>query len=683
GAAGRTAASLGLDEAPGTPLLVGSMLGMGLLAAGALAIAALGQRARTAAATVADWESAGQAAALGFGAAALAAIAWTALTPPWACVASSALALAAALLPRAWRAPALPAAIAGLQALALAGFVGSLHLVHGTAMLSSGWQGLVAATLIGASLLATAGLMLPPDLRERIRRMGDDTAPASAWPLGATLGLLAGLGAISLAVLFVLPADQAARVWPWLGVAAWWFGLRLRHDALAAAGVALQVVAGVANLGYGPALWTPETTGLTLWTPLMLTLAGLLSGDAARKAALRSDAASWLQQPAMHWGLVVWALLWWAQVLPPEVYRGLRRALDDWPAWWAVAIGAWVLLSSVLVALGARWRDWLQLGQSSWVTLPGWALAAWLGVALIGDAPHGHGGWALWPLALAWHAVLLRWQARWGGPRALVPLHVAGFWLFVLLAARECQGWFSGGAAEPATAWSALGWVLVPAVVLAVVTRPGVLRRWPFAAFRDAYLLAACGPVAAYLLLWVWLSNALAGDAAPLPFVPLLNPLELGHALVLLSLLLWFRALPDSARRLLPQPLLLGGLGVTAFALYTGLLLRACHHLAGVPWEASALFASTLTQATLSVAWAILGVGLMVTGHRTARRIVWGVGAGLLALVVLKLFFVELADHGGLYRIVSFIVVGLLMLLVGYFAPVPPRREAAASEVAP
>jgi len=41
---------------------------------------------------------------------------------------------------------------------------------------------------------------------------------------------------------------------------------------------------------------------------------------------------------------------------------------------------------------------------------------------------------------------------------------------------------------------------------------------------------------------------------------------------------------------------------------------------------------------------------------------------------VLKLFFVELADRGGLYRIVSFIVVGVLLLVVGYFAPVPPRR---------
>ena len=68
-------------------------------------------------------------------------------------------------------------------------------------------------------------------------------------------------------------------------------------------------------------------------------------------------------------------------------------------------------------------------------------------------------------------------------------------------------------------------------------------------------------------------------------------------------------------------------------------------------------------------------VRLMVTGHRRWRRAVWAVGAALLGIVVAKLFLVELADRGSLYRIVSFIVVGGLMLAVGYFAPMPPARD--------
>jgi uncharacterized membrane protein len=64
----------------------------------------------------------------------------------------------------------------------------------------------------------------------------------------------------------------------------------------------------------------------------------------------------------------------------------------------------------------------------------------------------------------------------------------------------------------------------------------------------------------------------------------------------------------------------------------------------------------------------------MLAGHARARRDAWIAGAALLAVVVAKLFLVELADHGSVERIVSFIVVGVLMLVVGYFAPIPPRR---------
>ena len=42
-------------------------------------------------------------------------------------------------------------------------------------------------------------------------------------------------------------------------------------------------------------------------------------------------------------------------------------------------------------------------------------------------------------------------------------------------------------------------------------------------------------------------------------------------------------------------------------------------------------------------------------------------------LVVLKLFTVDLTQTGTIERIISFIGVGILLLVVGYFAPAPPR----------
>jgi uncharacterized membrane protein len=52
---------------------------------------------------------------------------------------------------------------------------------------------------------------------------------------------------------------------------------------------------------------------------------------------------------------------------------------------------------------------------------------------------------------------------------------------------------------------------------------------------------------------------------------------------------------------------------------------------------------------------------------------VWFVGAGLLAVVVAKLFVVDLVGVGTVARIVSFLAVGALMLGIGYVAPLPPR----------
>jgi uncharacterized membrane protein len=44
--------------------------------------------------------------------------------------------------------------------------------------------------------------------------------------------------------------------------------------------------------------------------------------------------------------------------------------------------------------------------------------------------------------------------------------------------------------------------------------------------------------------------------------------------------------------------------------------------------------------------------------------------------VVAKLFVVDLSNVGTVARITSFLSVGALLLITGYLAPLPPRREA-------
>jgi uncharacterized membrane protein len=113
--------------------------------------------------------------------------------------------------------------------------------------------------------------------------------------------------------------------------------------------------------------------------------------------------------------------------------------------------------------------------------------------------------------------------------------------------------------------------------------------------------------------------------------------------------------------------------GVLAFIWLNGILLRSIHHWAGIPYHMEAMAASVLVQAALSIFWTVLALAAMVVATRNKMRPIWILGATLTGVVVVKLFVVDLGHVGGIERIVSFIGVGLLMLVVGYFAPVPPR----------
>ncbi|MFO5982037.1 DUF2339 domain-containing protein, partial [Pseudomonas aeruginosa] len=197
------------------------------------------------------------------------------------------------------------------------------------------------------------------------------------------------------------------------------------------------------------------------------------------------------------------------------------------------------------------------------------------------------------------------------------------------------------------------------------------------------YRLLAAAPVALLLLGWFWSANLLSdGAAEPLPYLPLANPLELGLLIVLFALYRWSDAslasLVDgnASARLGRQALA----GASLFALLTLAVCRAAHHLAGVPFQAEALTASMLVQAGLSLVWTLCALGLTIAGTRLGRRDLWMVGAALVGVVVVKLFFVELGNSGSLERIISFIGVGVLLLVVGYFSPLPPRRAEVASE---
>ena len=120
-------------------------------------------------------------------------------------------------------------------------------------------------------------------------------------------------------------------------------------------------------------------------------------------------------------------------------------------------------------------------------------------------------------------------------------------------------------------------------------------------------------------------------------------------------------------------------LSVLGFVVLNGMIARVTHFHMGVDFDWTALWASSTYQAAVSIVWTIAALVLMVRAARVQQRTAWFAGAGLLGMVVAKLFLVDLDDIGTDARIVSFVCVGLLMLLMGYMSPLPPRLEASQS----
>ena len=276
--------------------------------------------------------------------------------------------------------------------------------------------------------------------------------------------------------------------------------------------------------------------------------------------------------------------------------------------------------------------------------LAGWGLVAWalfagLGVGSLLGMRDGGGAvvpwaqftwWLLWPLVLSLAALAFARSQELG------------------------DGW---RLALPMLPWMGL-------MVLAAIRWPWL--RWPLAEEFDDWrgsLLTACLAVVGCAWLVALVSP---GGSAPLPWLPLLNPLDLVQLAALALLASWMRSGRVESRQQRIAVLVVAGV-----ALATCITLRGVHHWGGVAWGQS-LWSSELAQTALTVVWSVMGVAGWVWGSRRGQRALWLAGAVLMALVLAKLVLVDRQHLGNLLGIGSFMAFGLLCTLVGWLAPAPP-----------
>ena len=164
----------------------------------------------------------------------------------------------------------------------------------------------------------------------------------------------------------------------------------------------------------------------------------------------------------------------------------------------------------------------------------------------------------------------------------------------------------------------------------------------------------------------------------PLPYLPILNPIDLTTCFAALLALWTYRLLDGDNERLWEiKPYVSAITALAVYAWFNLVLLRSAAQYLDIDYAFVALFRSQFVQAMLSLVWSATALILMRLAAVQKQRIPWMAGAGLLVAVVAKLFFIDLTNVGGVERIVSFLGVGALMLAIGYLAPFPsePKTE--------
>ena len=265
---------------------------------------------------------------------------------------------------------------------------------------------------------------------------------------------------------------------------------------------------------------------------------------------------------------------------------------------------------------------------------------------------------ATWFFAWVHHALRDRGDARdrWRG----IGAGLAGGAVALGLVHNELAQWFAiagrpdlGGAAAP------IVWAMGSLLALAAVAR----RRSPPPAISAAIALAAA------------LAAALCVAAYRAP----------AHPDALLALNLRFIAAAVTAAALAANAIVLGrqdsargrlvwAAALAGFALAVG--AEAYLHYAAAD---SLAHAGRRAHTALSIAWSGYAAVLLALGFIRRRRRLRLAGLGLLGAVAIKLLLIDLAGAPQGYRVLSFLIVGALMIAVSYAyhrlerRPVPPE----------
>jgi uncharacterized membrane protein len=476
--------------------------------------------------------------------------------------------------------------------------------------------------------------------------------------------LALGIGFITLTLPLALDGRWTSAAWAVEGVGLLWVGLKQNCSFPILSGLALQILAAIAFVnGWGLTGYSGISKQNMYLGVGFIALSGWACGALWNK--FRPE-----KLPILTTALALWGWLWWIasgltaidELLPSNLY--LHAGL------------AFIAATSLILPFVSRFLKWEKLSNFSSLLMPTMALSTLLEIVITvfdNKHPFAYFGAYSWLGTFAAYIWLLKRAHITNGSFLRAPL----LWMAAIIGVLEWQ-YQLGQYVQESNVWKEIGWAIIPIAIVLGITR------WQFnnknkltseqLTSTRTWAWLGCVPLVASLIGWfMWMSLNSSGNTAPLPYVPLINPLDITLAAALLLLFIWHRGVNkhlNKLERIMPVvPSIMG------FTLLNGMLLRTLHHWVGTPFEWASIFTNSTVQMSFTFLWGITAFALMLLAHKRGQRQLWIVGAALMGLVVAKLFLLDLSQTGSVERIASFIGAGLMLLVMGYFAPLPPVKE--------
>lgn len=477
--------------------------------------------------------------------------------------------------------------------------------------------------------------------------------------------LALGVMFATLAVPLATNGHWTAGTWALEGGALFWLGIRQRRLLSRCAGLILHICAAVAVmtiLVFATAKTVIAVSG-GLVALSVLFISYLIQRHASELKPLEKSMA-----PV----LLAWGVIWWLGAGLHDIDAMLTADRSDQAAVLFIA-GTLLLFNRIGIAL-----EWLQIRYLGLGLLPLMLILALHAFETrITGHPFHHGWWMVWLFNfVVFYDLIRKNRELWPEP-VLKAYHLAGGLLSLFLLTWDLAYW-TGVAVNSIETWPFTVWAAVPAISALILLTNAERLPWPVREYPRFYQHKVTALILLYLLLWSLRACFKNGNPHPLFYLPVLNPIDLATLFVLLLVLYWTHHFSDQL--LLadwgPSKRSIAALtGIFGLIWLTAITARTLHFRANVPYTAAALFDSALVQASLSVVWSCYAMGVLFISTKRDFRQGWIAGAGLLAIIVGKLFLVDLSGSGTIARIVSFVAVGILMLIIGYFFPMPPNRR--------